>query len=98
MIYRGTTPTLEIPVNGVGTNAIETVYVTLKQDEYEVTKSFDEVLENGVLKVTFSQKDTLGLKTGISNIQARIKCADGSALATDVHRVGVQDILKDGEI
>lgn len=98
MIYRGTTPTLEISVSGVGSNVIEAVYVTLKQDNYDVTKTFDEVPEDGVLKVDFTQKDTLGLKAGIANIQARIKCMDGSVLATDIHRIGVSDVLKDGEI
>lgn len=98
MIYKSTTPTLEISVGGVGSNLVEKVYVTLKQDNYEVTKEFDEVPEDGALKVAFSQTDTLGLKSGIANVQARIKCTDGSVLATDVHRIGVSDVLKDGEI
>ncbi len=59
---RGTTPTLEIAVDGVKVTDLSSIYVTLKQDDLIITKSGKDIQvneEDNSLGVSLSQKETL---------------------------------------
>lgn len=105
---RGTTPThtFTLPDN-LKTATISALYITYAQHGTTVLeKTLDDVTNNnGVLTCTLTQADTLAfdVKNQVCNcdkvnVQVRIKTSDGTAMASDIMRIPVQDILKDGEI
>lgn len=98
---RGTTPTLEIKLSGIDVTELESVYITLKQYQKEVTKStenttIDEI--RNTLYVPLSQEDTLILSRGYVYVQMRAVTKDGLAVASDIKMVPVEEILKGGVI
>ena len=42
-MIRGTTPTIEVKVSGIEIAELESIYITLKQYQKEVTKSTDDI-------------------------------------------------------
>ena len=55
-------------------------------------------IQNNIISVYLSQKDTLLFMEGIVTIQIRAKFSDGSAIASSLIRTSTYEILKDGEI
>ena len=83
---RGTTPTLELTLTGVDAIASDTLYVTLKQSQREITKTNDDLsIEAGetesVINLYLSQQETLSLRKGTCEIQVRGINALGDAWA-----------------
>ena len=105
---RGTTPTHTFTLPDDLTSAtISALYITYAQHGTTVLeKTLDDVTNNnGVLTCTLTQADTLKFEVldqhcGCDkvNIQVRIKTSDGTAMASDIMRIPVMDVLKDGEI
>ena len=97
---RGTTPTLTIRIRDGDLAEYEHIYVTIKQGEKELTKIFagsDSV--DGVLHVTLTQEDTLMFADNEkAKVQLRCITADGIAVATNIVRIYVGEILKEGVI
>ena len=65
----------------------------------------DVTNNNGVLTCTLTQADTLKFEVldqhcGCDKvaIQVRMKTSNGTAMASDIMRIPVMDVLKDGEI
>ncbi len=96
---RGTNPIINIEVN-IDIDLITEGYVTFKQGDVTVEKTISECsLENSCICVQLEQEDTLSFKAGLAvQVQARLKLSDGTICATDINRLQVQDVLKDGEI
>ncbi len=105
---RGTTPThtFTLPDN-LKTATLSAVYITYAQrGETVLEKTLSDVtINSGVITCTLTQADTLafGVKNQVCNcdkvnIQVRIKTSDGTAMASDIMRIPVMDVLKDGEI
>lgn len=105
---RGTTPThtFTLPDN-LKTATLSTLYITYAQrGETVLEKTLSDVtINNGVITCTLTQAETLlfsvrnhARSTDDVAIQVRMKTSDGTAMASDIMRIPVQDVLKDGEI
>lgn len=97
---RGTTPELQIAVNGVEVGKLTKMYLTLKQNNYEITITEDDIgidEADNLIKIPLTQEQTLGFKDGYVNIQLRAM-VDDSAIASDIKSVPIEHILMDGEI
>ena len=97
---RGTTPTITLTVDAdiVGW----TVYAsfrtngklfTFENDRLQMTADDDVT----TILLTLTQEETLSLDVGTVDVQVRA-IKDGTAIATDIQRVNVGRILKDGVI
>ena len=97
---RGTTPTHKFKAPLDLTSASE-VFMTYKQEgktTIEKTKEDMEISENEIL-IEISQTDTLSFSTiGDVEIQCRAKYPDGKVVASQIIRVPVKKILKEGVI
>lgn len=98
-MYRGTTPQIQLTIHHVDLENCKSLYVTLKQDDIEITKTKEDLTISGEkLSVTFSQDQTLSLKEGRADIQVRGITDVGKAFATSIYSFKVNRILKDGVI
>lgn len=103
-MVRGTTAinTFEV-TDGTDLTGASIVYVTYDQGgKVVIDKSTEDgavTVEDGAIKVSLSQTDTLALNSSMPvRIQIRIKYDSGSVIASEIIRAGVMEILKDGEI
>ena len=98
---RGTTPTLVFTVDPVlDLSTLAEAWLTIYQAGEVATKTLPELTqtENG-FSVTLTQEETLRLCAGAGcRIQLRAATGQGSALASNILRVPVGGILKDGII
>lgn len=99
---RGTTPTITITVTGEDF-AGATMYVTLEQGNYELTKTGADVVvtptQTGSTVVIFlSQEETLGFIKGTAKIQIRWINSSGVAQASPIKNIEVDPILLEGVI
>lgn len=102
ILYRGTTPThsftLPDELNGVELAAL---YITYRQvGDTVLEKALSDVsVESGVVTVQLTQEDTLSFRPGsVVQIQIRLRTAAGNAMASDIIKVDVGHVLKDGVI
>lgn len=106
-IYRGTTPSITLNLTGVDLSDASvwpTVIVTVENGCSTFDMNRDKLAiakTDAGCTVTFAltQAQTL-LMRQLQNtlVQLRAKDADGHAIATDIASVGVEDVIKDGEI
>lgn len=89
---RGTTPSIEINLNGIECGDVEKCFVTIQQNENEKTYQASPD-DKGIFKVWLSQYDTLSFSSGIANIQVKMKLKDGNVVASSVYRVHIFEIL-----
>lgn len=98
---RGTTPTLVFTVDPVlDLSTLAEAWLTIYQAGEVATKTLPELTqtENG-FSVTLTQDETLRLCAGAGcRIQLRAATGQGAALASNILRVPVAGILKDGII
>lgn len=98
-IIRGTTPPIRfILPDGFSTDLIRVAWVTFSQNGKEVFTEQKPVIEEGLITVKLSQKQTLKLEEGTVKIQVRFLLEDGESLASKEVKETVKPILKDGEI
>lgn len=110
-MYRGTTPTnIFILPEEMNDASFDTLYITYQQRNKTVLeKTLDNIQRDGnVLTVKLTQAETLAFESGhcfsgaIDSsdvyIQIRAKLTDGTAMASELMKASVQQILKDGEI
>ncbi len=100
-MIRGTTPTIKFTTS-IETALLNTAYITFSQNGKVVfEKTLSEcTLETKAITLKLTQEETLKLQSGISKveIQIRAKTADGTVMATDIFKVPVDKILKEGII
>lgn len=97
---RGTTPTHTIATD-IDLRSAEVIYVTYKQGANLVVEkeTSDITVEENSVSVTLSQAETLAFSASAEVlVQIRARFSDGSAVASNIMRTSVKDILKDGEI
>ncbi len=98
-MYRGTTPTIKLTIQGLSDIDISKIYLTLKQFDTVIEKDLDSLHINGnILSYTFSQEETLSLSEAKVELQVRILSKSGVAYATKKMALQVSDILKEGVI
>ena len=102
-MYRGTTPTLKIEVEGVEVTdlILDRTMITLKQKEKEVTKSGSDIAvdENeNTLSITLTQEETLSFDDGMAQLQVRATLENGAVMASNIVTDSIGHILLDGTI
>lgn len=97
---RGTTPTLKIKVKGIEVDRLKSIYITIRQGQKEVTKTVDDIGIEGenLLSVPLAQEDTLIFMSGHVDIQLRAVTDNGVAVASNIKRMPMERILKEGVI
>lgn len=99
-MFRGTTPTLKFTLP-FGADRLSCAWITLAQNKKDIIdKPITEcACAENALTVTLTQEETLLLNSDCkTEIQIRVKTADGKALASKIFVVDTGRILKDGEI
>ena len=99
-MIRGTTPTLDFSLP-FGTEQLAEAYVTIVQNGIVVIdKSLQQcILEDNVITIKLTQEETLQLQCQyIAEAQIRAKTIYGEVIASNVMRIPVERILKDGVI
>lgn len=99
-MFRGTTPTLKFTLP-IETSAIAAAYISVEQNRRVILeKSIEDcTLSGNTISVKLTQEETL--KLGVSDrteIQLRVRLADGNALASQIFMVPIDRILKNGVI
>lgn len=104
-MIRGTTPThIFVLPEEMKDASFAALYITYQQRRKTVLeKTLDDVQRDGTtLTVRLTQAETLAFGRGYVTepvyIQIRAKTVDGDALASDIIKISVEQILKDGEI
>ncbi len=98
-MYRGTTPTMVLTIEGISEIDISQLYLSLRQFGNMIEKTLEDVeLKGNVLYCTLTQEETLSLFEGKVELQIRIKSKSNVAYATNKIQVDIQDILKEGVI
>lgn len=101
-MYRGTTPTLIYNVNSnLDLNGMLQIWVTLKNLMYEKTFGKDDIIvnnENKTITVELSQEDTLLFNGKEVNTQIRFLDSTGKAYASNIEKIELNNILKEGVI
>lgn len=97
---RGTTPAFQIRVKGIEFKNIKRIIVTIKQKtvqlDYEERLSVNR--DGNAVTVYMTQEETLKLKSGSAQLQVRILLLDGTAVASNIVSVNVDEILREGVI
>ena len=99
-MIRGTTPRLKFTLP-FDTSQIAESYITFSQDEtIKMDKSLEECEAYGnTLTVVLTQEETLSLASGkFVEIQVRVKTVSDDVLASNIIRVNVDRILREGVI
>ena len=99
-MYRGTTPTLKFTLPFEASTLAE-AYISIEQNRRVILEKTIEdcTLSGNTISVKLTQEETL--KLGVSDrteIQLRVRLADGNALASQIFAVSTERILKDGVI
>lgn len=96
---RGTTPTLKLALEDIDPEEIRSLYVTLKQGDHILTKNKNEcIFSDGLIMLELTQQETLIFKPAYCEVQVRGIKTDGTAFASDIKNIRIDDILLDGEI
>lgn len=95
-MIRGTTPTITLTIYEIDLTELKSVYVTFCQHGTMITKqsgeSGVEITEHTV-SVWLSQEETLRFTSGTVEVQLRGLANGGNAIATNVGRVTVKEVL-----
>lgn len=100
-MWRGTTPTHTFMLpEGIRVQDFTVIYITYSQNGSPVLEKekADMTLEGNVIRLNFSQADSLLFGAGPVKIQLRAKTADGKAVASEIVTTTAKEVLKDGEI
>ena len=100
-MWRGTTPTHTFTLpEGIRAEDFTVIYITYSQNGSPVLEKekADMTLEGNVIRLNFSQADSLLFGAGPVKIQLRAKTADGKAVASEIVTTTAKEVLKDGEI
>ena len=76
------------------------IYITIKQGSKELTKTSGdiEIKDGNILSVFLDQEDTLKFLGGYIDIQLRAVTDNGLAVASNIKRMSMERVLKDGVI
>lgn len=103
-MYRGTTPNLQIKIRSqLDLNNVKQCWATIKSsiNSKEITYDLNNMVldpEEAILSIRMSQEDTLKFGGGELNIQVRLLMDGDLAYASNIKRITINQILKDGVI
>lgn len=95
-MYRYTTPTLPITIEGIGYENVELIRIAIEQKNVEMLKEVTPEAvdpETNTIYIPLTQEETASLKNGQAEVQARIKFRSGAVLATNKVKLSVKDVL-----
>ena len=98
-MYRGTTPSIAVNVTGVDFGDVAEIWLTLGQfGRPVITKTITDLrIENSTIYADLTQEDTLKLRANSRTyLQIRVLLNDGTALASPVARLKVEQIIQNG--
>ena len=85
---RGTTPTIEININGVDMSTISEWYITISQDDLKLTKTnADIVIEGTLIMIPLTQEETMQFRQGEAFIQIRAVTTEGLRIASHIQKL-----------
>lgn len=99
-MFRGTTPTLEF-ILPFSTDLLKDILVTVAQKNVPIINKTmaDATCSDNTVTVQLTQADTLKLNDKFdAHVQLRVKTKNDEVFASDIFRVAVSQILKDGVI
>jgi len=108
-MYRGTTPTFYLMLKtDLDPSLLEAMWVTFKAPGVEVTKELSDVsvtvVDQGEYEgqwqvvCQLTQDESLSFYKGSAEVQIRFRLSTGKAYATNIPRVDIRKILKEGVI
>jgi hypothetical protein len=101
-ITRGTTPNLVVTISGIDLTTCDSLYLTFKQDRpflVELTKTKNDMeVSSDTLSVSFSQEETLRFDDREDVLVQLRGTMNGKAFASDIQKMSVDAILKNGVI
>lgn len=100
---QGTTPYLQVAIDGCDLTAAEVIYVTIEQGQHRLNLTGERVNVlseegNSVVTVHLTQEETLAFKKGFAEIQVRWRDSEGDAFETEVLSVNFLKALYKGVI
>jgi len=91
---RGTTPTIVISIKGIEMSDIAEWYVTVAQDNVQITKSNAELeIEDNLIKMPLTQLETMQFKSGEVSVQIRAKTNEDLLIASGIKTIDIDRIL-----
>lgn len=91
---RGTTPTLVINIKGIDMSTIAEWYVTIAQDNVQITKTnADITIEDTLIKIPLTQQETMLFKSGEVSVQIRAKTTEDVVIASGIQTIDIDRIL-----
>lgn len=103
-MYRGTTPTLQFYLDFLLEDEKEVFITFVQNNKIVLEKSINEIEKsvaddgNTILSFKMTQKETLLFDEETIEMQIRIKFENGEAIASNIFKTYINDILKGGEI
>lgn len=98
-MIRGTTPTYTLIIEGQDLSE-KTLYVTIKLGRKMLTLTndrlaitYDSTGDKSLVVFTLTQEETLFLKVGTGEVQVRFIDSQGTALATEIGKIGINRVL-----
>lgn len=78
-MLKTTIPTIEIKTTGIDLSLVQTVLITIKQQDYTVIKGNDDIeVDNGIISVSLKQTEYSNLKNGDISISISATGYDGN--------------------
>lgn len=91
---RGTTPTIVISIKGIEMSDIAEWYVTVAQDNVQITKSNEDIeIEDNIIKMPLTQLETMQFKSGEVSVQIRAKTTEDLLIASGIKTIDIDRIL-----
>lgn len=91
---RGTTPTIVISIKGIEMSDIAKWYVTVAQDNVQITKSNAQLeIEDNIIKMPLTQLETMQFKSGEVSVQIRAKTTEDLLIASGIKTIDIDRIL-----
>ncbi len=98
-MLKTTIPTLEIKSSGVDLTSIQTIFISIKQREFETTKSNDEIeVDNNVISVSLKKTEYEKFKNGDISISINAYGYDGNSykIKTEWAKFGSRTSYEEG--
>lgn len=91
---RGTTPTIVINVKGIDMTEISEWYITVAQDNVQITKTNEDIeIEDTLIKMPLTQQETMRFKSGEVSVQIRAKTTEDVVIASGIQTIDIDRIL-----
>lgn len=101
-MYRGTTPEITLAIDSeLNLQDVEKLWITFKAGTREKTFEEDDVsidYDEKKIFIQLTQEDTLYFGAGTVSVQIRVRMNDDMSYASNIKKIDVNAILKDGII